>query len=150
MAFRVYKGKTQVNYFAKGDTTIRIVVGSAVKVGATGKLLNLANDSDDRIIGVSQKLVATGDSADLVPVVMASEDVVFEVETDSDGGAAASDVGRFVAIDTGDTTNPNATVDISDSGIPHFMITEIVSATKVRGYFGRVALRQPQGDAYDS
>lgn len=148
--FKLYKGTPQVNYFKKADTTIRIVNGGAVEVAATGALVNPLNDSDDRVIGVSRKTVATADSADLVPVELASEDVTWEVDTDSDGGAAATDIGRFVALDTGDSTNPNASVDISDSGIPHFFITAVVSATKVRGKFGRTALRQPQGDAYDS
>lgn len=150
MTFRVYKGNPQVQYFKKADTTIRVNNGSAVQVGATGALLLPANDSDDRVFGVARRNVALADSSDLVPVELASEEVTWEVETDSDAGAAATDVGRFVALDTGDTTNPRATVDISDSGIPHFLITEVVSASKVRGKFGRTVLRQPQGDAYDS
>lgn len=150
MSIKVYAGKPQVRYFKKGDTTLKISNGAAVDLRATGALTNVLNDSDDRVIGVARKTVATADSADMVPVQLASEDVIWEADVDSDGGAAATDVGRFVALDTGDTTNWGASVDISDSGIPHFQITEVVSATKVRGRFARTALRQPQGDAYDS
>jgi len=143
MAFRVYKGKPAVEYFTKGDTDLKIVDGSAVVINTSGQLGLPANDSDDKLIGVARKTIATTDSADEVPVLMASEDVVWEVETDSDGGATDTDVGRFCAIDTGDTTNPRATVDIDDSSVPHFLITQVVSSTKVRGRFARTTLRKP-------
>ena len=149
MTIKVYKGTPQVNYFTKGDTTIRIVDGAALTLSATGRLLNVLNDSDDRIIGVGRKTIAVADTGP-VPVMFPSESVTWEVDVDSDGGAASTDVGRFVALDTTDTNSIGATVDISDSGIPAFYITEVVSATKVRGKFARTALRQPQGDAYDS
>src|SRR3990167_764159 len=139
MAFKVYKGKPQINYFGKTDTTVRITNGSAVMLGATGKLLLPNNDSDDRVLGVSlADIPVTADTNGSFPVAFASEEVTWEVDVDSDGGAAATDVGRFVALDTtADTTvNTRASVDVSDSGIPHFYITEVVSGTKVRGKFG--------------
>lgn len=148
--FKVYTGKPSVKYFGKGDTTIKILNGGVVRLLTTGKLGVLGNDSDDAILGVSAKTVATADSDDSVPVMIAEEGVEWEVETDSDGGASATDVGRFCAIDTGDTTNPNATVDISDSVIPAFFITSIVSATKVRGRLGRTALRKPSTHDLDT
>jgi hypothetical protein len=154
MSFKVYKGKPQINYFRKTDTTVRILNGSAVMLGATGRLLLPNNDSDDRVLGVSKADMPVGaDTNAVYPVALASEDVTWEVDVDSDGGAAATDVGRFVALDTtADTTGSQirSQVDVSDSGIPHFYITEVVSASLVRGKFGRTALRQPQGDAYDS
>src|SRR3990167_4150950 len=154
MSFKVYKGKPQINYFRKTDTTVRMANGSAVMLGATGRLLLPNNDSDDRVLGVLMGNAFVGaDTNGLFPVALASEDVTWEVDVDSDGGAAATDVGRFVAVDTTADTTLNeirSQVDVSDSGIPHFYITEVVSATKVRGKFGRTALRQPQGDGYDS
>lgn len=143
MAFKVYRGKPIVVMSRKTDTTTRMIVGSAVQLNASGVLGLPANDSDDKVLGVVQKLIATADTVNDVPVILATEDVEWEVETDSDGGATATDVGRYCAIDTGDTTNPRATVDVSDSDVPHFYIAQFVSATKVRGRFARTALRKP-------
>lgn len=152
--FKVYTGKPVVKHFRKTDTTIRVRSGSAVMLGATGRLLLPNNDSDDRVLGVAlQNIHVDADTNALYAVALAGEDIVWEVDVDSDGGAVSSDVGRFVALDTtADTTGSEvrSQVDVSDSGIPHFMITEVLSGTKVRGIFGRTALRQPQGDAYDS
>lgn len=153
MTFRVYQGKPTVVYKNRaGADTHALEVGSAVAMDSivAGTITHLAGDSDDKIWGVAQKAGAAGDTIADVPVLMAEESVTWEVETDSDGGAAASDVGTFCAIDTEDTANMNATVDISDKAPAHFLITEVVSATRVRGRFGRTALRQPAGDALDS
>lgn len=151
---RVYKSKPQVEYFRKTDTSDNIRVGSAVMVDATGRLVLPNNDSDDRVIGVAaQDILVSADTNAYYSVELASEEVTWEADVDSDGGAAATDVGRFVALDTdADTTGAEvrSQVDVSDSGIPHFFITQVVSASLVRGKFGRTALRQPQGDAYDS
>jgi hypothetical protein len=150
MGFRVYRGKPIVAYFKKTDTTVNFVDGSAVMLNTSGALALPSNDSNDRILGVCQKNIAAKDSDNNVPVILATEDVEWEVETDSDGGASSTDVGRFCALDTGDTTNPRATVDVSDSTIPHFLITQVVSATKVRGRFARTTLRKPATDRLDT
>lgn len=151
MSFKVYKGKPSVEYFTRaGADTHSLLVGSALSMDTTGTVRHISNDSDDRIIGVSGKAGDAGDTITGVPVLIGEEDVVWEVETDSDGGAAATDVGNYCAIDTGDTVNMNATVDISDVTVPAFLITQVVSSTKVRGRFARTALRTPQGDDLDS
>lgn len=150
MSIKVYKGKPPVSYYTKGDTTIRIVDGSVVQLNTSGQLSLIANDSDDKILGVAHKTVALSSTDNDVPVQLAVEDVEWEVTTDSDGGALATDVGRFAAFDTGDTTNPRATLDVNDSTVPHFLITQFVSATKVRGRFARTTLRKPATHDFDS
>lgn len=142
--FRLYKGKPTVEYFTRpAADTHTLQVGSAVSLDTAGVIRHLNNDSDDQILGVSAKLVASDVAGTGIPVLMAEENVVWEVETDSDGGASATDVGSMCAIDTGDTARMNGTVDVSDRTIPMFLITEVVSATKVRGRFARTALRRP-------
>ena len=149
--FRVYRGKPSVEYFIRpGTDTHTLHNGSAVRFMTTGTIGHLENDSDDVIIGVARKAVAAGDTDNNVPVQVAEEGVVWEVETDSDGGASATDVGRYCAIDTGDTVRNNATVDISDSVVAMFLITQVVSSTLVRGRFARTALRQPATHGLDT
>ena len=150
MAFRVYKGKETIVYSRKTDTTTRFIEGSLVVLNTAGTLGLPANDSDDKIYGVCRKTILAKDSDENVPVALASEDVEYEIDTDSDGGASSTDVGRYAAVDTGDTTNPRATLDVSDSDIPHVFITQFVSATKVRGRLARTSLRKPATHDFDT
>lgn len=151
MAFRRWRGKTKFLHYTKGDTTVRIVDGGLVQWNSSGQLTKLNNDSDDRVIGVCRKTVATADTADSVPVEVPVENwVEWLIDTDSDGGAADSDVGRYCAIDTGDSDNVNATVDIDDSTVPHVLITGVRSSTQVIGVLARTAIGKPATHDLDS
>ena len=137
--FRKYRGKTKMMLFKK-DTTDQVRDGSLVTFNLdSGQVVRVGNDSDDKIVGVARRNDTLADST-LVPVEVAVESAVeYEVETDSDGGAVDSDVGRLVAIDTtggnsvlaGDSAGMR--VDVSDSVAGSFLITGIISSTKVRG-----------------
>ncbi|MEK6830166.1 MAG: hypothetical protein AABY15_08685 [Nanoarchaeota archaeon] len=151
-----YSGKTKLMHFDKADTTVRIVDGGAVQFSAAGKLNDLANDSDDRIFGVCRRTMALADtspdtSGKSVPVEVPVENYTeWLIDTDSDGGASATDVGRYCALDTGDTVNINARADVSDSDIPHILITGVVSATKIIGILARTALSKPATHDFDT
>lgn len=147
---KVYKGKPTIEYFRKTDTTVRFSKGGLVELALSGNLVVLSNDSTDHPLGILMKDLPLSDSDDLVPVALADERVIWEMDLDASGGAADSDVGRYCAIDTGDTVNVQNTVDIDDTSPPFFLITQVVSSTKVRGILARTALRTPAGDSLDS
>lgn len=133
--------------FKKGDTTHSIADGGLVKLDDSSNLIPPANDSTDngRILGVARLSVALTDTsswagAPMVPVEVPIERMVeWEIDADSDAGAAASDVGRYCGIDTtggnsvaaGDSAGTR--VDISDTAIRTVGITGLISASKVRG-----------------
>lgn len=118
-------------YFRKTDATTSLKDGGAVRLDNDGTLGNLLNDTDDRIIGICRKTIAATDTAfvgaPLVPVQVPVEDFVeWEVDLDSDGGASATDVGRYCAIDTAQASDSESThIDISDTGIRHFLVTGV-------------------------
>ena len=111
------------------------------------------NDStNDKIIGVARRSDTITDSA-LVPIEVPVESAVeWMIDVDSDAGAADSDVGRFVTVDTtgGNSVlagDSGATrVDISDSGsatvATSVFVTGVVSATKIIGVIAHTAFHQ--------
>lgn len=136
--FKRLAGKTKIMYF-KGDTAEELRDGSIVSITDSGTLTPVRNDSLDMIIGVARRNDTVTDSA-MVPVEVPVESAVeWEIDVDSDGGAADSDVGRYVAVDTtggnsvlaGDSQGMR--VDISDSAAGSVFITRVKSATKVVG-----------------
>ena len=137
--FRKISGKTKTMYFKK-DTTEQVRDGSLVTFNLdSGQVVRVGNDSDDKIVGVARRNDTLADST-VVPVEVAVESAVeYEVETDSDGGAVDSDVGRLINIDTVGGNSVNAgdsagmRVDVSDSVAGSFLITRVISTTKVRG-----------------
>jgi len=138
MAFRRLKGKTKIMYFQK-DTTEQIRAGGLLTMNDSGQVTRAGNDSDDDIIGVAVRNDTLADSA-LVPVEVPVESAVeWEIDLDSDGGAADSDVGRYCAVDTVGGTSVSAgdscgmRLDISDSATPHVFVTGIISTSKVKG-----------------
>ena len=156
MSFIRKSGKTKLMYFRKTDTTVNSSLrdGSLVGLTDSGNLTPLANDSTDRIIGVSRLRVTATDTsswqgAPMVPVEVPVENAVeWLIDTDSDGGAVDSDVGRFCSVDTAQASDSESTrVDISDTAFRNILITGIVSATRIRGVIARSLFNNP---AYDS
>lgn len=150
--FRRLNGKTKIMYF-KGDTAEETRNGGLVMLNDSASLSNVRNDStNDKIIGVARRNDTVTDSA-MVPVEVPVESAVeWEIDVDSDGGAADSDVGRFVTVDTtggnsvlaGDSQSTR--VDVSDSGsatiATSVFITRVISATKVVGVIAHTAFHQ--------
>ena len=134
-------------YF-KGDTALQVRDGSAVILTDSATVGPVRNDSsNDRLIGVARRNDTVTDSA-LVPVEVPVESAVeWIANTDTVGGAADSDVGRFVTLDTeGGTTAGDScalNVDVSDSSTATiaatFFITGVVSATQVTGVLAQTA-----------
>ena len=149
--FKKIAGKTKIMYFGK-DTTDQIRDGSIVTFNLdSGQVVRVGNDSDDKILGVARRNDTLSDSGGTggVPVEVAVESAVeYEVETDSDGGAADSDRGRIVNIDTTGGNSVNAgdsagmRVDISDSAAGSFLITRVISVTRVRGVIVNTVFHQ--------
>jgi len=144
MAFKRYRGKTKVMYF-KGDTAREVRDGSLVSITDSATVVPVRNDSTDRVLGVARANDTTTDSA-MVPVEVPVENAVeWEIDVDSDAGAADSDVGRYCAVDTagggsvfaGDSCGMR--VDISDTNIPQVFITGRISASKVIGTISKTA-----------
>ena len=131
-------------YF-KGDTAREVRDGSLVKITDSATVVPVRNDSLDRVVGVARRNDTTTDSA-LVPVEVPVENAVeWEIDVDSDAGAADSDVGRYCAVDTAGGASVNAgdscgmRVDISDTGIPQVFITGRISASKIIGTIAKTA-----------
>ena len=62
------------------------------------------------------------------------------IDTDSDGGAADSDVGRYCAVDTAQASDSESTrVDVNDTAQRTVLVTGIVSATKIIGVLAKSA-----------
>ena len=142
--FRRARGKTKMMYF-KGDTAREVRDGGLVSITDSGTVVPVRNDSTDRVIGVARRNDTTTDSAN-VPVEVPVENAVeWEIDVDSDGGAADSDIGRYCAIDTaggasvlaGDSCGMR--VDVSDTGVPQVFITGRISATKIVGTIAKSA-----------
>lgn len=147
MSFIRLKGKTKLMHFRKTDTTAASSLrdGSLVGITDSGNLTYLANDSTDRVIGVCRLRVTATDTsftgAPFVPVEVPVDNAVeWIVDTDSDGGALDSDVGRYCSIDTAQASDSESTrVDISDTAQRTFMITRVISGTRVVGSIAKSA-----------
>ena len=144
MAFKRLRGKTKLMYF-KGDTANEVRDGGLVTVSDSGILRRPNNDSTDRVIGVARRNDTVTDSL-LVPVEVPVENAVeWEIDLDSDGGAADTDIGRYCAIDTlggnsvsaGDSAGMRA--DVNDTGIRLIYITGRNGTTKITGVLVRTA-----------
>jgi hypothetical protein len=144
MSFIRHKGKTKLMYF-KGDTALEVRAGGLVGLTDSGTLTPATNDSLDRVVGVARRSDTVTDSA-LVPVEVPVESAVeWTIDVDSDGGAADSDVGRYIAVDTAGGASVNAgdsagtRVDMSDTSSPQVFVTGRISASKIRGVLSRTA-----------
>lgn len=158
MAFVRFRGKTKLMYFRKADTAAADVLsdGSLVGLNDSGKLTYLANDSTDRVVGVCRQDVTAADTsswrnAPMVPVeVPVEHGVEWLIDTDTDAGAADSDIGRYCAVDTATAGDSASTrVDISDTSQRTVLITGRQSASKVIGVIAKSAfapIRDLQAD----
>ena len=130
-------------YF-KGDTAREVRDGSLVSITSdSGTIVPVDNDSGDRILGVARRSDTITDSA-LVPVEVPVENAVeWLIDVDSDAGAADTDVGSYIAVDTvgGASVNAgdsNATrVAMADTAPPYVLVTGVVSATKIIGVLAK-------------
>lgn len=146
--FKRHRGKTKLMYFRKigsgAGNSLRD--GSLVKITDSGDISSMKNDSVDQAIGVCRLRVTATDTsswqgAPFVPVEVPVESMVeWRIDVDTTGGAADTDVGRVVAIDTQEAGDSEATrVDISDTQSPQVLITGIESATAVFGVIVNMA-----------
>lgn len=144
MAFRRHKGKTKLLYF-EGDTALQVRDGGLVFLTDSGTISPVRNDSLDKPLGVARRNDTVTDSA-LVPVEVPVEEYVeWLIDVDSDGGAADSDIGQLIAVDTtggnsvlaGDSCGMR--VDVSDVTFPTILVTGRVSATQIIGVIAKRA-----------
>ena len=143
MSFVRHRGKTKLMYFRKVDTTLASEIVDGALVGLTpdsGVLAQIINDSTDRAIGIARLSVAATDTstwkgAPFIPVEVPVENMVeWRIDVDTTGGAADSDVGHIVAVDTSEAGDSQGVfVDMSDTSPPAVMITGRESATVVFG-----------------
>ena len=151
MSFIRLRGKTKLMHFKKTDTTVGSSLrdGSLVSLSDTSNFHYLRNDSTDRVLGVCRLRVTATDTsswqgAPFVPVEVPVENgVEWIIDTDSDGGAVDSDIGRYCTIDTAggnSVTDSEATrVDINDTTFRNVLVTRVISGTKVVGVLARSA-----------
>jgi hypothetical protein len=130
MAFTVYKGKTKTEWF---PVTTSTALAKGTLVEFTSGLIAAA-DADETAGGVRGVMVKTIASTDAdyatarrIPILVPAEKhVVFEA--DATGTFAATDIGVEYGI------SDSGTVDKAETTTVHFLVTEFVSASKVRGY----------------
>lgn len=139
MAFRRATGRTKLLEFPKAAAVITLEAGDLVQLSADGQVNRWASDTAALVVGVCREtLTDTGTGA--VKIEVPTELFVeWEFDTDSDGGLADSDVGRFVDVDT------NSDVDVSASTEDTVYVTKRISATKGRGVFARTPLNKAGG-----
>ncbi len=130
MSFVLYKGKTKTEWFPV-TTSTALVKGTLVEF--TSGLIAAA-DADETaggVRGVLGKTIATTDadyaSARKVPVIVPVEKHVVWT-ADGTGTFVSTDIGVEYGI------SDSATVDKAETSTVHFLVTEFISATKVRGY----------------
>jgi len=131
-----YKGKFHIEWypvtvstaFAFGDmvTILNTVAGA-------GTLAKVA-DGSTRVLGLIQQTIASTDAdyavARKVPVLIGDTDSEFLADV-ATGSAAATDVGEMIGFDD------EANVDVTDYTEGQFLITGVVSSTKVIGKFNK-------------
>lgn len=131
MSIRLVRGKCK-NEFLDMTTSTVLAANSIVEI--TSGLVGAADDNDTALAGVNVKAIATTDAdyalARKVPILVPVErHVVWEIDVESgDIAVAATHQGLEVGIVTA------GTVDLDDTTNKVFLITEVVSTTKVRGY----------------
>lgn len=128
MSFILYKGKTKTEQY---PVTTSTALTKDTLVEFTSGLIAAADDNDTALAGVLVKTIASTDSdyasARRVGVVVPVErHCVWEA--DGTGTFAATDIGGEFGI------SDSATVDKSDTTNKVFLMTEFISASKIRGY----------------
>lgn len=131
--------------FFEKDTAYEIRQGGLVYLNDSGLLSPVRNDSLDKPLGVAKRNDTFADSS-MSPVDVPVENYVeWLIDVDSDAGAADSDIGQIVAVDTTGGNSVSAgdscatRVDINDVTFPTVFITGRVSATQVIGVLAKRA-----------
>lgn len=130
MAFKKFKGRTKTEWFPV-TTSTALVKGTLVEF-TSGLIAGAdADETAGGVRGVLAKEIATTDtdyaSSRKVPVIVPlDKHVVWEA--DGTGTFAATDIGVEYGI------SDSGTVDKAETSTVHFLMTEFLSATKVRGY----------------
>ncbi len=131
-----YRGKFHIEWypvtvstaFSFGDMVT--ILNTAAGVGTLAKVA----DGSTRVIGLIQQTIAATDAdyavARKVPVLVGDVDAEFLADV-STGSAAATDVGEMVGFDDENS------VDVTDYTEGQFLITDVISATKVVGKFNK-------------
>lgn len=128
MSFKLYKGRTKIEWLPV--TTSTALVRDTLVEFTSG--LIAAADADDTVLaGVLVKTIASSDtdyaSARSVGIRTPIEkNVIWEADTG--GSFVASDIGTEYGI------SDSGTVDRTETTAKVFLVTEVLSATKVRGY----------------
>jgi len=126
MSVRKNAGRTKLIYLPK-TSAIAVAAGEFMKTNSSGGILPCISDTNELIVGVSRDSHAATDTAVSMAVEVPLENYVeFEIDTDSDGGAADSDVGGYRDLDT---TGGN--IDMSSSVDKVLLVLRVISATKV-------------------
>lgn len=130
MAFKLVRGLVKTEWFPVTPSTA-LAINTLVEF-TSGKIA--AADADETaggVRGVLGKTIASTDDdyADdrLVPVIVPAEKHVVW-EADATGTFAATDIGVEYGI------SDSGTVDKAETSTVHFLVTEFISASKVRGY----------------
>lgn len=130
MAFIKYKGKTKTEWFPV-TTSTALTKGQLVEF-TSGLIAGAdADETAGGVRGVMGKNIASTDadyaSSRKVPVLVPVErHVVWEA--DGTGTFVATDIGAEYGISDANT------VDKAETSTVHFLVTEFLSASKVRGY----------------
>lgn len=130
MSFKLYKGRVKTEWFPV-TTSTALAANSLVEF--TSGLIAAA-DADETaggVRGVLVKAIAATDSD-----YATARTVAVQVPLDKHTVWEATGTGTFVATDIGTEfgISDAVTVDKAETLIVHFLVTEFVSATLVRGY----------------
>ena len=140
MAFVRHRGKTKFMYF-EGDTAKEVRDGGLVSISDSGTVIRLDNDSTDKTIGVARRNDTIAHDTTLkVPVEVPVElGVEWLIDVDSVGGAADSDIGAIIQVDTlgGGSVNAGDSngmrVSMQDTFSPSVLVTGVISGTQITG-----------------
>lgn len=136
MSVRRHAGRTKLIYLPK-TPSIAYDAGEFLKLNSSGGVRPAISDTNEMIVGVSRDSHATTDTtSNPIAVEVPLENYVeWEVDTDSDGGASASDIGGLRDLDT---TGGNIDMNVTTDKV--FLILRVISATKVVGTLAKSAV----------
>jgi hypothetical protein len=131
MAFRRYKGKTKIVWLPM-TTSLALTKGTLVELTSGRVAAADADEAATEIRGVLAKTIASTDadyaSARLVPVEVPIErHVVWEADATGFTAGGTNEGVEYGISDSG-------TVDQTETTADAFLVTEVLSATKVRGF----------------
>ena len=130
MAFKLVRGLTKTEWFPV-TTSTALAINTLVEF-TSGLIAGAdADETAGGVRGVLGQTIASTDadyaSSRLVPVIVPVEKHVVW-EADGTGTFVATDIGVEYGI------SDSGTVDKAETSTVHFLVTEFISATKVRGY----------------